>query len=145
MENRTVVVEGIASELKRLESELAALSKNVENLRGALAHFESLADTPKTSQHLNEVAWDVLLAEGQPIHRKELYARLLELGVTIAGQDPVGNMTAHFSHDKRFESLGDGRWGLVAWRVPPAPAPTPSHPAPKPAVVVSPLSTRRGV
>ena len=55
---------------------------------------------------------DVLKSEG-PLHRQDLYKRLVERGWSIGGEDPVNNMSARLSMDGRFESLGNGMWGLV--------------------------------
>ena len=112
----------VTDELNRLKAELVRMTEIVEHLEGTLAYFDSPSVTAtKTSPTLNEAACAILRSIGKPVHRKILYAKLTESGVRIAGQDPVGNMTAHFSHDARFDSFGDGLWGLVEWKsVPPA-------------------------
>lgn len=55
---------------------------------------------------------EVLKSEG-PLHRRKLYERLVERGWSIGGDDPVNNMSARLSMDRRFTSLGNGVWGLA--------------------------------
>ena len=70
----------------------------------------------KTSPGLNDAIYSHLKEMRQPVHRKQLYAQVIDSGLEVAGRDPVANMTAHMSNDARFESTkGDGMWGLTEW------------------------------
>ena len=55
---------------------------------------------------------EILAAEG-PLHRQEIYGRLVSMGMEIPGQSPINNVGAHLSIDARFKSLGGGTWQLV--------------------------------
>ena len=121
------------AELERAQDEIEGRKKSLENTLDALhrieAHPTALPDggptsngpetgeqkRKQTSPDLTTVAYKVLMEHGSPLHRKDLYDRLMAAGVEIAGQSPISNMTAHMSHDARFESKGSGMWGLVEW------------------------------
>ena len=61
---------------------------------------------------LDDAIFAVLSAE-RPLHRRDIYDRVLEMGVTVRGKDPVCNVSAHMSLDPRFQSVGGGLWDLV--------------------------------
>ena len=61
---------------------------------------------------LDDAIFAVLSAE-RPLHRREIYDRVRDMGVTVRGKDPVGNVSAHMSLDPRFQSVGGGLWDLT--------------------------------
>ena len=61
---------------------------------------------------LTDAIFAVLNAE-RPLHRREIYNRVVETGVTVRGESPINNIGAHMSHDPRFHSVGGGMWDLV--------------------------------
>ena len=72
---------------------------------------EGHADTVTTDAGLNDAIYELLHRNG-PLHRREIFDRLIQSSMTIGGQSPINTMAAHLSHDPRFKSVGDGRWGL---------------------------------
>ena len=76
------------------------------------------ADLPATSSSdggsgsMNDAIFAVLSKES-PLHRRVIHDRVVEMGVTVRGRDPVSNVTAHMSLDPRFHSVGGGMWDLV--------------------------------
>ena len=67
---------------------------------------------PSRVSNLGDAIHEVLTAE-RPLHRRQVYERLVEMGMTIPGQDPVNNVGAHLSLDPRFMSVGGGVWDLA--------------------------------
>ena len=70
---------------------------------------------PTDSRILRNALYQRLQFEEKPIHRNDLYQHLVNLGIHVNGDNPVNNMTAHMSNDARFESVGEGMWGLYEW------------------------------
>lgn len=97
--------------------ELAELEEQVLHLRGVLTYFTDAArqiDEPsQPAKGVRNEMMAILTEAGQPLHYRELYDRLLARGVVVSGKDPAKNVGAHLSNDSRFESLGNGRWGLA--------------------------------
>ena len=119
--SRTSTIKDLTSELLRLEAQKRELDESVASLQRTLAHFESLPeDEPgKSSTHvIRDTIHDILTEAKQPLHRSDLYNHLMEQGILVNGQNPLGNMTAHMSQDARFTSVGDGKWGLSPFRLP---------------------------
>ena len=111
----------ISNELERLKEQKDELDKRVANLEGTLLYFRELMETEQPSsspQIIKDNVYNRLTHVGRPVHRKDLFEYLQQLGIKVNGQNPVGNMTAHMSQDDRFESVGDGRWGLLEWTHP---------------------------
>lgn len=67
---------------------------------------------PSRVSNLGDAIYEVLTAE-RPLHRRQVHERLVEMGMTIPGQDPVNNVGAHLSLDPRFMSVGGGVWDLA--------------------------------
>lgn len=61
---------------------------------------------------VGDAIYEVLTAE-RPLHRRQVHERLVEMGMTIPGRDPVNNVGAHMSLDPRFMSVGGGVWDLA--------------------------------
>ena len=72
---------------------------------------EGRADAVTTDPGLNDAIHELLDRSG-PLHRQEIFDRLVQSGMTIGGQVPINTMAAHLSHDPRFKSIGDGKWDL---------------------------------
>lgn len=119
------------AEMDNLRSQVADLEKKIEHFSQVLVHFGEKGDAegvtptptngrtqtdPKLTDHLYQMLKDV----GHPMHRRNLYKNLQALGIHVAGDHPVNNMTAHMSQDGRFESKGAGEWGLAEWTRPTA-------------------------
>ena len=65
-----------------------------------------------SASNLGDAIYQILRAE-RPLHRRQVYERLVEMGMTIPGRDPVNNVGAHLSLDPRFMSIGGGVWDLA--------------------------------
>ena len=81
-------------------------------------HLESAeevsgAQRQRAASDLRDAMAEILADEG-PLHRREVYDRLVERGVYVGGQDPVNNVGAHMSIDSRFVNVGRGLWDLAA-------------------------------
>ncbi len=61
---------------------------------------------------LHDAIFAVLSAE-RPLHRRAIYDRVRDMGVTVRGENPVNNVSAHMSLDPRFQSVGGGLWDLT--------------------------------
>ena len=115
---RDIVIDSLVDALESLVKQKEELDKNVTGVEAALAYYRSQRATnghSRTSPNLVDTIYGVLSQHGEAMHRTELYEILIAQGTTIAGERPVGNMTAHMSHDGRFESVGEGKWGLTEW------------------------------
>ena len=69
-------------------------------------------DGARGSGSLDDAIFAVLSAE-RPLHRSDIHDRVVEMGVSVRGLNPVNNVTAHMSLDPRFHSVGNGMWDLV--------------------------------
>lgn len=124
--------------ISRLETEKQRIDEQLRALETTLRYFENRerddgptqafsahqssarvqVENPEHAQHrvpegsLRDAMAEILAAEG-PLHRREIYERLVRLGVPIGGQDPINNLSAHLSLDSRFENVGVGVWQLT--------------------------------
>ncbi len=125
----------LRSAISRLEAEKRRIDEQLRALTTTLRYFESVelggtsspgpspmptqirpegsgrAQYHGTSNNLRDAMAEILTAEG-PLHRQEIYKRLLSMGMEIPGQRPINNVGAHLSIDSRFKSLGGGVWQL---------------------------------
>ena len=135
--NSESTISDLRAAISRLEAEKRRIDEQLRALTTTLQYFESVlskregdhtsqfsqvtsqvpargsgrAQYPGTSNNLRDAMAEILTAEG-PLHRQEIYRRLLSLGMEIPGQSPINNVGAHLSIDSRFESLGGGIWQL---------------------------------
>lgn len=66
----------------------------------------------------NDAAFDLLTELHQPLHYKELTARLKERNVFIPGKDPAATLLSRISRDKRFKRAKKrGIYALSSWRM----------------------------
>ena len=128
-------ISDLKAAISRLETEKRHIDEQLLALSSSLRYFEALETggeqpVPKqsnstqvhsdssgraqyqgTDNNLRDAMAEILAAEG-PLHRREIYDRLMRLGVPIGGQDPINNVGAHLSIDSRFENVGRGMWQL---------------------------------
>ena len=123
-------ISDLKAAIRRLETEKRRIDEQLRSLVTALRYFENperTAETPmegrSVSQHrrtdndLRNAIADILASEG-PLHRREVYDRLVERGMHIGGRDPVSNVSAHMSSDQRFRNISRGMWELTEPRPP---------------------------
>jgi hypothetical protein len=113
------VVRKLQETLDQLEAQIAELQKQRDGFREVLAYYGDHPDALETrtapAKEVRNAMWEILKHEGKPLHFKDIYDRLIEHGVRVAGKEPARNVGAHLSADERFRSLGQGRWGLQSW------------------------------
>lgn len=123
--SRGTTIRDIAAEIRRLEHDKAAIDTRLDNLRGALEHFESLAaetdveGPSSTAEVISDGAHACIMAAGRPLHRRDIRYYLAERDIVVAGKDPLGNLSAYLSRDRRFVSLGKGIWDIRGRMLPP--------------------------
>ena len=69
--------------------------------------------TVRETRSMRDAMAEILRKES-PLHRRELHDRLVEMGVSVGGRDPVNNVGAHLSADDRFRNVGRGMWDLTS-------------------------------
>ncbi len=134
MDNKSTISD-LRAAISRLEAEKRSIDEQLQALTTTLLYFErvkqgggppsptspvpthSRSERSGRSQYQGadksprNVIAEILTAEG-PLHRREIYDRLVRMGVQIGGQRPINNVSAHLSLDARFESVGNGKWRL---------------------------------
>ena len=128
-------INDLKAAISRLETEKRHIDEQLHALDSSLRYFESMqassyqpspqsqvptqarsessgrAQYQGADNNLRDAMAEILAAEG-PLHRREIYDRLVRLGVPIGGQEPINNVGAHLSIDSRFENVGRGVWQL---------------------------------
>ena len=104
--------------LRILEEERDVIDMQVESIRNAINVFASRPEAATTgssqqAQVLRDTIY-VILSEQHPLHRRTIYDKLAERGISVGGKDPVNTVGAHLSKDARFRKLGKGEWDLDA-------------------------------
>ena len=119
-----MIKQSTISDLKAALREVAERKRDIEEqhraLVMALRYFENPDDIghPRPLQSRSpsggtaDAIYEVLAAE-HPLHRKEIYDRLVEMGVRFGGQKPIDSMGVRLSNDPRFKSDGKGMWDLA--------------------------------
>lgn len=70
--------------------------------RHSPAHVESVDATLK-----------VLQQHGRPLHYREIYDKVTDMGVSVIGKDPAAVLLARFSRDSRIQRVGSGTYTLI--------------------------------
>ena len=116
IQDLTDAIGGIDGEIRGLDERKAELQRQRGALVTTLRYFGGDAPDPPAAtsggNSLNDAIFAVL-SEESPLHRRDIYDRIVKMGVRVRGQDPVNNVTAHMSHDPRFHSIGGGMWDFV--------------------------------
>lgn len=130
----------LTAELKSDETALVAAQSKRDTAAGLVEHYEAvishqekdLGDSPAEyvpADVLRNQMERILDSSGNPLHYREIHTRLLADGFKVRGDDPVKNVGAHLSADRRFAATGQGKWGLTKWKTktPPAPGEAPAE------------------
>ena len=90
------------------------VSSPARSLRGILQGIRTRGEgrRQRNAGDIRDAMEEALKNEG-PLHRRELYERLVERGWSLGAEDPLGYVSSRLSTDPRFESLGNGMWGLA--------------------------------
>ena len=111
----------MTQQLQRIESEQSRLNALASHFRGVISFYSTTDENDKLRRNPGDVLKDdiqnVLRTEAQPMHPKDILARLEEQGIAVPGENPAHNLRSHMSGDsqKRFYALGDDTWGLTGW------------------------------
>ena len=106
---------------KSKEKERDVIQQDIDAIDAMLAFHEgrevtTIAATPKS---VREGAIKILADHDGPMHRKQIYVQLLDMGIVISGKDPIASLASVLSRNsKDFVSHGQGIWGPKA---PPSP------------------------
>ncbi len=126
MTSNDTVINSLKSEIRRLEDEKRMIDDKISAIATTLRHFESQGngaqnqspsffaeeDGLASPSSVKDTIYEILRDES-PLHRKDIYERLLQRGVHIGGKMPVNTVGSHLSNDDRFESLGNGVWDIA--------------------------------
>ena len=124
---RQSTIRDLRDALRDVEIRKRQIEEEYQALAATLRYFESLTEGqsrpqyPSTqsggvpsrgsSSELRDAIYEILTAEG-PLHRMEIYDRLVERGIRVPGREPINNVGAHLSIDPRFKNVDRGEWGL---------------------------------
>ncbi len=53
------------------------------------------------------------LREHGPLHYREIYTKVADMGVIIPGKDPASTLLSRFSRDQRVERISSGTYNLI--------------------------------
>ena len=56
---------------------------------------------------------EVLRQNGRPLHYRQIYAEVTNMGVYVTGKDPAATLLARFSRDPRIERVSSGTYRLI--------------------------------
>ncbi len=60
-----------------------------------------------------EATLEVLRQHGRPLHYRQIYEKVTEMGISVIGKDPAAVLLARFSRDPRFQRVGSGMYRLT--------------------------------
>lgn len=120
--------------LGRIEQQRQLLNQREEELKQALARWESIAQElshePEaasvefvdnlSSMRLSDACYNILKAVRHGLHAKELVSELEKHGRPIHAKNPVDSVHKMLLRDRRFYRPGDHGtyWELEEWQVP---------------------------
>ena len=102
---------------KTKEKERDIIQQDIDAIDAMLAFHEGRAISirPTTPKSIREGSIKILDQSKVPMHRKQIYAQLLEMGIAISGKDPFASLGSVLSRNsKDFVPHGNGVWGLKA-------------------------------
>ena len=67
-----------------------------------------------TSVAMKDAAESYLRGKTAPVQTKDLFEALESQGITVPGDNPQNNLSAHLSRDSRFVSMGRNGWVLAS-------------------------------
>ncbi len=86
-----------------------------QELASELEKLSKEDQMPSTERKPPDVAYDVLLRRGVPMHYRAILEEINKQGVVIGGRDPGTTLIAYLGRDKRFakaRDTGRGFWKL---------------------------------
>ena len=104
--------EEMEEQYKQMKLELEAARVYAAGLRRRIE--EADPDAVDISQMSVRDGIAQVLKDGA-LHRDKVLERVLAMGIHVGGEDPMNNLAAHLSKDKRFTTTGKrGIWKLVS-------------------------------
>ena len=117
-------IEAARSELKRLDDLLTAAEQQVsaeqakrDGLASQLADLNRLltgeaddVDTPDAPRADADAVLEVLVDRGKPMHFRDIYAALADVGFKVGGADPASTLLTRFYDDARLERVARGTY-----------------------------------
>lgn len=116
--------ESRAIELKRLalENLMVNLTQDLDESNKLRQQFAQEQDKIRKGESLPaierrpmDVAYDILMRTGKPMHYTEILSQLGTAGVIIGGQDPRSTLLAYLGRDKRFTKAKEVKRGF--WKL----------------------------
>lgn len=110
-------IRDLRTALEELEEKKREIDEQYRNVAAALRYFEESVQEPRprmeeaSKSNLGDAVYEVLKEE-RPLHRQQVYERLVEMGVSVRGQTPVNSVGGRLSTDPRFRNVGGGMWDL---------------------------------
>ena len=119
-------VKAARSELKRLDDLLTAAEQQVaeaqemrDRLVSQLADLNRLltgeaddVDAPDAPRADADAVLEVLVDRGKPMHFRDIYAALADVGFKVGGADPASTLLTRFYDDGRLERVARGTYQL---------------------------------
>ncbi len=119
-------IEAARSELKRLDDLLTVAEQQVsaeqakrDGLASQLADLNRLltgeaddADTPDAPRADADAVLAVLVDRGKPMHFRDIYAALADVGFKVGGADPASTLLTRFYDDDRLERVARGTYQI---------------------------------
>ena len=142
MGKESTIIAQINASIERRKNKIGALEAEIAGLEVAKAALLGDADqqpeesaAPSTarskesnSTRVRRAAYEILLSEGRPMHRKLLLERVQVKGLHVGGKSPLHSFGALLSTDSRFATTHErGVWGLAIWEI----AEEPEHALPQ--------------
>lgn len=108
-------INDLRAALKELEEKKRKIDEQYLNVAAALQYFEESMGGPhpppeqSRTSNLGDAIYEILSTE-RPLHRRQIYERQVEMGISARSFTTVG---AQLSSDPRFKSVGGGKWDLT--------------------------------
>ena len=119
------IVGEIGAELGRLIEQRDELDLTIRALQRTIQHLmatnyegageEEAGEERSNVRGLSNALYQCLAKAEQPMHLRTLYDFLANSDLQVVGDNPLNTIVDHMSNDPRFESLGEGVWGLWKW------------------------------
>ena len=119
------MIRELATELGRLIEQRDSLNDRIAMFQGVMKVYmekeqeesRAASDSRQLTEArlLRDALHNYLSLTGRPMNRRELLQYVVDMGIHVNGENPLNNIGAHMSNDARFESLGEGMWGLREW------------------------------
>ena len=102
--------------IEQLQAQKKPLEDALHHLE-ALLYFESQESADSAKASIADAAFYLLEDLHQPMHYKDITARLREQNVYIHGKDPAATLLTRMTRDNRFRRTRKrGMYALAAWR-----------------------------